>query len=264
MRWVVNGRIVNNNTNPQPFADQTYYLREQWIRPGGVEKWFNLTITNPTEAEVGQYLCVAENNGGVMERKVELTFKHPDEVMIGGNVINGDQLTILIGVTLAVVILFIILVTICCYFCLCRRRRKRSGKKSKKANRVPETELMRNGFDSQKLLPNGSVMAVGFRNSSNPLPKPPRTEIRYDHNGSSSAGSTSGSEIGGIIRPTTSASYIENEHYPDLLNTTLLRPPTTSPPNSSLSTNDLNHHHMATLNPANLMMTPQQQVTINL
>ena len=41
-------------------------------------RWYNLTITNPSYDNLGDYLCVAENNGGVMESKVTLTFDDPD------------------------------------------------------------------------------------------------------------------------------------------------------------------------------------------
>lgn len=40
-------------------------------------RWYNLTITNPSYDNLGDYLCVAENNGGVMESKVTLTFDDP-------------------------------------------------------------------------------------------------------------------------------------------------------------------------------------------
>ena len=40
-------------------------------------RWYNLTITNPSYDNLGEYLCVAENNGGVMESKVILTFDDP-------------------------------------------------------------------------------------------------------------------------------------------------------------------------------------------
>ena len=72
LRWVVNGRIVNNNTHPTPFADQTYLLHESpaGADSGAVERWYTLTITNPSDHDLGEYLCVAENNGGVMESQV--------------------------------------------------------------------------------------------------------------------------------------------------------------------------------------------------
>jgi hypothetical protein len=76
-RWVVGGRIVNNNSHPQPFADQTYRLAQESITSDGVQQWYNLTITNPSVDDLGEYLCVAENHGGVMEKKVILTFDDP-------------------------------------------------------------------------------------------------------------------------------------------------------------------------------------------
>ena len=49
----------------------------------GVERWFNLTVTRPSEAEAGEYLCVAENTGGMAERAVVLTFEDPDAFYAG-------------------------------------------------------------------------------------------------------------------------------------------------------------------------------------
>ena len=45
-RWVVNGRIVNNNTSPAPFAEQKWIIREQDASRDGIQRWYNLTITN--------------------------------------------------------------------------------------------------------------------------------------------------------------------------------------------------------------------------
>ena len=42
--WVINGRIVNNNTSPgMPFSDQRWLLFEETY---AIHKWYNLTVTN--------------------------------------------------------------------------------------------------------------------------------------------------------------------------------------------------------------------------
>ena len=43
-----------------------------------MRQWFNLTITNPDTKDLGKYLCVAENQGGVMEKEVIFTFDDPN------------------------------------------------------------------------------------------------------------------------------------------------------------------------------------------
>ena len=128
-RWVMNGRILNNNTSPQPFSDQTYLLRERAVTHDGVERWLNLTITSPSEQELGEYLCVAENNGGVAERGVTLTFDDPASYLAGGGMLGltEEQLTILVGAAVAVLLLALLVLVVCCC-CICRRGDKVRGK----------------------------------------------------------------------------------------------------------------------------------------
>ncbi len=47
---------------------------------GGLERWFNLTITNVGLEAVADYTCVAVNAGGVMEKAISLTFEEPEPV----------------------------------------------------------------------------------------------------------------------------------------------------------------------------------------
>ena len=49
---------------------------------GGLERWFNLTITNVGLESVADYTCVAVNAGGVMEEAITLTFEEPEPVSI--------------------------------------------------------------------------------------------------------------------------------------------------------------------------------------
>ena len=44
---------------------------------GGIERNFSLTVTAVTSSDLGQYSCVAINNGGMAERNVTLTFTDP-------------------------------------------------------------------------------------------------------------------------------------------------------------------------------------------
>ncbi|CAB4065075.1 unnamed protein product [Lepeophtheirus salmonis] len=90
-RWVVNGRIVNNNTRPTAISEQMYVIRES---PYGLHsRWYNLTITKPNFDDLGEYTCVAENNGGVMEQVTRLTFDDPGHLGIFG----PEELTVIIG-----------------------------------------------------------------------------------------------------------------------------------------------------------------------
>ena len=83
-RWVKDGRIINNQSRTSPFSSQIMYIYEDnrgyrgnWNTSPRLSRWYNLTITNPSYDNLGDYLCVAENNGGVMESKVTLTFDDP-------------------------------------------------------------------------------------------------------------------------------------------------------------------------------------------
>ena len=70
---------MNNNTVPagaQAGDGQHFYIQEE----GGLERWFNLTITNVGLEAVADYTCVAVNAGGVMEENISLTFEEPEPV----------------------------------------------------------------------------------------------------------------------------------------------------------------------------------------
>ena len=111
------GRIVNNNTAPSGASsspsltssqstpttttlssvsrsqqkpgnatnlNEYYNVQTQFLihEEGGLERWFNLTITNVGLESVADYTCVAVNAGGVMEENISLTFEEPDPVSL--------------------------------------------------------------------------------------------------------------------------------------------------------------------------------------
>ena len=59
-----------------PQGPTQYLIHEE----GGLERWFNLTITNVGVEAVADYTCVAVNAGGVMEEAITLTFEEPEPV----------------------------------------------------------------------------------------------------------------------------------------------------------------------------------------
>lgn len=134
-KWVVNGRIVNNNTSPVPFSDQRWIIHEQ-VLPDGIQLWFNLTITKAGYDNLGDYLCVAENNGGVMEKKVTLTFDDPSTLSNrGGLGLTGDQWTLVIAVVTASLLFIALMILICCCFCRSKKKSAEGGKN----NQTPHT-----------------------------------------------------------------------------------------------------------------------------
>lgn len=328
-RWVVDGRIVNNNTHPEPFASQMWILKEEKITSDGVSRWYNLTITNPATEDLGKYLCVAENNGGVMEKTVILTFEDP-ATFSAGIPLTSEQLTIVIGVSVALVLLFVLVLIVCCC-CFCKGQKKKALKNNRMGNGAERNGFV-NGSDSQKLLPNGHgnltnpQMRAGNPNHhldnhhllhhhhhhlhqqqqeqqhhpqhphhlNSDYHGLPSTEMmhdvssgyvpgeKYHHEGiemqdlrapsviSNTKQSTGSSSDGGRTTSISRSSFAGDgdvSQYPDLLdhhryNTMMLPPHSVSPSTSGSGSTVPDHSRLAVmhqLNPANLMLTPQQQ-----
>ena len=75
--WSTTPGIAGANTNAaMPQGPTQYLIHEE----GGLERWFNLTITNVGVEAVADYTCVAVNAGGVMEEAITLTFEEPEPV----------------------------------------------------------------------------------------------------------------------------------------------------------------------------------------
>jgi len=146
---VINGRIVNNNTNPTgPFSEQKMYIFEETY---SYQKWFNLTITNAMYDNLGEYKCVAENTGGVMEKSVTLTFDDPSSVDRWTN-LTADEWTVLIGAITASLVFIALIIAICCCLCFCRKAKKKdkitNGNNSKAISAFEQDQSL-----SQRLLP---------------------------------------------------------------------------------------------------------------
>ena len=75
--WSTTPGMAGANTNAaMPQGPTQYLIHEE----GGLERWFNLTITNVGVEAVADYTCVAVNAGGVMEEAITLTFEEPEPV----------------------------------------------------------------------------------------------------------------------------------------------------------------------------------------
>ena len=68
----------NNSAREYKVGPTQFLIHEE----GGLERWFNLTITNVGLESVADYTCVAVNAGGVMEEAITLTFEEPEPVSI--------------------------------------------------------------------------------------------------------------------------------------------------------------------------------------
>ena len=89
----MNGRIIQNNTPPHhsPQQDSRYIITDVALKERGVERNYSLTITNVGHKDLGRYTCVAQNDAGMADHIVTLTF---DRGVAFG---PGNQEAIIIG-----------------------------------------------------------------------------------------------------------------------------------------------------------------------
>ena len=112
---------------------------------------YNLTITNAGYDNLGDYLCVAENTGGVHEKKVTLTFEDPANFSRNYG-LTPDQWTIVIGAVTAAMVFIAIIVALICCCCFCKKAKKA---KTSEANKT-KTAISAYGEQDQshqRLLP---------------------------------------------------------------------------------------------------------------
>lgn len=112
---------------------------------------YNLTITNAGYDNLGDYLCVAENTGGVHEKKVTLTFEDPANFSRTHG-LTPDQWTIVIGAVTAAMVFIAIVVALICCCCFCKKAKKA---KTSEANKT-KTAISAYGEQDQshqRLLP---------------------------------------------------------------------------------------------------------------
>ena len=120
LRWVMDGRIIQNNTSPHHSQqqDSRYIITDVALKERGVERNYSLTITNVGHKDLGRYsgtlvhrrdddglsnyddeddnlmgryTCVAQNDAGMADHIVTLTFDRG--VVFGPN----NQEAIIIG-----------------------------------------------------------------------------------------------------------------------------------------------------------------------
>uniref|UniRef100_A0A1B6KZX6 Ig-like domain-containing protein n=1 Tax=Graphocephala atropunctata TaxID=36148 RepID=A0A1B6KZX6_9HEMI len=196
--WVVNSRIISNNTRSS-YGDSRYTVREG----GG---WVNLTIGRVRVQDRGELTCVAKSPGGVDERNVTLLVSPGSGLPHSSR--GGENWPLILGLITGLVALLVIVLVLCC--CLCRRSRRRPP--PKKMPDAPNGDLNH---------PEKSLLTV-----VNPVQKPPR---RYEDRPAELAEvnrnllDDTGTSVGGDFedRSTESAATtpcLEPPHYPpDLL-----------------------------------------------
>jgi len=247
VKWVLNGRIIQNNTVPlhSNNQDKMYFIDDVALSEGGIERNFSLTITAADNSDLGDYSCVAINKGGMAERNITLTFT-------GVNVAYSQKMTIIIGVAAGALLILIIFIIVLC--CCCRKRGK--GKTGHSLN----GSVLGYNTDpaGEKLLPpNGTL------NRANPVPKPDRTGDyhrmgdhqmvdygpasyvpgdRYDEYGEGRNSASNSDQTGTLSRASYHSS--DPDHYPDLLDipARFKQPSPSSTASTLYETGRLPHH----------------------
>ena len=124
VKWVRDGQVLANSSRNH---GKIYLLHIN----GEYERWVNLTILKSDLDDAGEYTCVGNNAGGVVEKNLTLNFQDVPPIGTGvGPGLGGKHgayrdhswLWILIGVLGSLVIITMVIMTVC--FCTRKRRVK--------------------------------------------------------------------------------------------------------------------------------------------
>lgn len=148
--WVHRQRVLGNGTKRHASSDKSYLLQV-------AGDWANLTIPELLMSDKGEYICIAKNFGGSVERNVSL-------LVLGEGSSRGDgMLGLPLAIGLGIVAFFFFLVALTFCLCYCRRQRSHHDEKSAEA-----ASLDHHGLGEQE---KSLITAI------NPVVKPPR---RYE------------------------------------------------------------------------------------
>ncbi|XP_046826138.1 uncharacterized protein LOC124427343 isoform X2 [Vespa crabro] len=117
--WVHRSKVLNNQSRRHN-GERGYIIESN-------NDWLNLTIPDIGPSDKGDYVCLAKNPGGSVEKNVTLS--------VVGDPISGRDSTIslplAIGLGIAALLLLLVTVTLCA--CYCRRRRDHHDEKGLEA-----------------------------------------------------------------------------------------------------------------------------------
>lgn len=157
--WTNNGHIVERDPRKNK---QKYFTAKN---NNGQYTWNNLTITNLSYKDRGEYRCIAKNPGGEDEKNVTLVID--SDLLLGVMTGIGQSSALIIGLSVGLIILLAIILIMACLFC---RKTNRHGFPSKRRDL---------GSSSNECI-NMSAhldMKKGLITEVNPICKPPRTTV---------------------------------------------------------------------------------------
>lgn len=126
--WLYNGRAIGSANSTQP-PDQVLVIE---VEEGLLEKWTNVSVFNVTEADAGEYSCVARNSQGAVARNVTLVLP---EVITATTLSKAELSTwalwlgVACGGAAALLAILGAALAVCCAWSRGRRRRQRHRRK---------------------------------------------------------------------------------------------------------------------------------------
>lgn len=150
MTWVFRARIISNSTRRYNNADRGYVIHEKY-------DWLNLTIPDVTVSDKGDYICMAKNPGGSIEKNVSLSIIGESQPGVTATV----SLPLALGLGVTFLLLILVTIILCVWYC--RKRTPRNDEKNAEA-----ASLEHHGLGEQE---KSLITAI------NPVVKPPR---RYE------------------------------------------------------------------------------------
>lgn len=156
--WVNNGHIVERDLrkNKQKYSSAKSRTAEY--------TWNNLTITNLSYKDRGDYKCVAKNPGGEDEKAITLLI---DSDLSGPTASFGGSSILIISLSVGLVVLLIVILVLVCLFC--RRATSRSLQAKRNDVGSPSEECF--GMGGHAEIKKGIITDV------NPICKPPRSSV---------------------------------------------------------------------------------------
>lgn len=158
--WTNNGHIVERDPRKNK---QKYFTSKSKT---GEYTWNNLTITNISYKDRGEYKCIAKNPGGEDEKNITLIVDS-DALAGGAGASLGGSTVLVIALSIGLLILLIIILILVCLFC------------KKANNNALHSKRRELGSSSEECINMSGHLEIkkGLMTEVNPICKPPRASV---------------------------------------------------------------------------------------